>query len=500
MTNRVKHYTLNKAVLKAILTALYAPACLTGVFVAFTSVANAQITSNPRIDNVLVEMSQAFKKVDRAKLTSLLPQVSGHPQEAWGAYWELKARLEDASETEVQGFLSRYAGTYQEDRLRNDWLLLLGQRRDWGNFAAHYSKFRMRDDKEVQCYALLIDHLQGTASLTNTTPAERATLVRKNWWSLRDADDGCNLAADRMINDPNAETPLMTTHDAFVKARIATEVNRKRAASNALQIVTNAGKSARNEDTVLEIIRLASSNADGAASMLNVKGGSFSTEQRNWTWGAIGKLAALNQNSNAASYFANVTKDSDLSDDTLGWKVRALLRVNSKPNWAAVAKAIDAMSANAQKEAIWAYWRGRAYLANKELASANALFESIASVRGFYEQLALEELGRKITVPAKPEPLSDAEKASARLNQGLQKALHAIAIGLRSEGVREWNYSTNLINPRGTPGGMDERELLAAADLACQREVWDRCINTSERTKSIIDFDQRFPMPLTICG
>jgi soluble lytic murein transglycosylase len=495
MTNRVKHYTLNKAVLKAILTALYAPACLTGVFVAFTSVANAQITSNPRIDNVLVEMSQAFKKVDRAKLTSLLPQVSGHPQEAWGAYWELKARLEDASETEVQGFLSRYAGTYQEDRLRNDWLLLLGQRRDWGNFAAHYSKFRMRDDKEVQCYALLIDHLQGTASLTNTTPAERATLVRKNWWSLRDADDGCNLAADRMINDPNAATPLMTTHDAFVKARIATEVNRKRAASNALQIVTNAGKSARNEDTVLEIIRLASSNADGAASMLNVVGGSFSTEQRNWTWGAIGKLAALNQNSNAASYFANVTKDSDLSDDTLGWKVRALLRVNSKPHWAAVAKAIDAMSANAQKEAIWAYWRGRAYLANKELASANALFESIASVRGFYEQLALEELGRKITVPAKPEPLSDAEKASARLNQGLQKALHAIAIGLRSEGVREWNYSTNLTNPRGTPGGMDERELLAAADLACQREVWDRCINTSERTKSIIDFDQRFPMP-----
>ena len=480
---------------KAILTALYAPACLAVLFVAFTSTANAQISSNPRIDNVLVEMSQAFKKVDRARLTSLLPQVSGHPQEAWGAYWELKARLEDASEAEVQSFLNRYAGTYQEDRMRNDWLLLLGQRRDWGNFAAHYSKYRMRDDKEVQCYAVLIDHLQGTSSLTNTTPAERAALVRKNWWSLRDADDGCNLAADRMINDPNAATPLMTTHDAFVKARIATEVNRKRAAINALQIVTNAGKSARNEDTVLDIIRLASSNADGAASMLNAKGGSFSTEQRNWTWGAIGKLAALNQNSNAANYFANVTKDSDLNDDTLGWKVRALLRVNSKPNWSGVAKAIDAMSANAQKEAIWAYWRGRAYLVNKELASANALFESIASVRGFYEQLALEELGRKITVPAKPEPLSDAEKASARLNQGLQKALHAIAIGLRSEGVREWNYSTNLINPRGTPGGMDERELLAAADLACQREVWDRCINTSERTKSFIDFDQRFPMP-----
>ena len=42
---------------------------------------------------------------------------------------------------------------------------------------------------------------------------------------------------------------------------------------------------------------------------------------------------------------------------------------------------------------------------------------------------------------------------------------------------------------------MGDRELLAAADLACQREVWDRCINTSERTKVEMDFTQRFPMP-----
>jgi soluble lytic murein transglycosylase len=70
--------------------------------------------------------------------------------------------------------------------------------------------------------------------------------------------------------------------------------------------------------------------------------------------------------------------------------------------------------------------------------------------------------------------------------------LYAIRIGLRSEGVREWNYSTNL----HTPGGMGERELLAAADMACQAQVWDRCINTSERTSSEVDASQRYPMPL----
>jgi soluble lytic murein transglycosylase len=31
--------------------------------------------------------------------------------------------------------------------------------------------------------------------------------------------------------------------------------------------------------------------------------------------------------------------------------------------------------------------------------------------------------------------------------------------------------------------------------VACDNQVWDRCINTSERTRAVIDFEQRFPMP-----
>ena len=53
--------------------------------------------------------------------------------------------------------------------------------------------------------------------------------------------------------------------------------------------------------------------------------------------------------------------------------------------------------------------------------------------------------------------------------------------------MREWNFSIR---------GLGDRELLAAAQLACDREVWDRCINTSDRTRSEIDMEQRFPAPL----
>ncbi len=105
-------------------------------------------------------MNKAFKRGDKGRLAQLLPQARGHALEPWAAYWELKLRLGEAGAQEVQDFFSRYAGTYQEDRLRNDWLLLLGQRRDWAGFAAEYPNYRMNDDKEVRCYALLVEHLK----------------------------------------------------------------------------------------------------------------------------------------------------------------------------------------------------------------------------------------------------------------------------------------------------------------------------------------------------
>ena len=43
--------------------------------------------------------------------------------------------------------------------------------------------------------------------------------------------------------------------------------------------------------------------------------------------------------------------------------------------------------------------------------------------------------------------------------------------------------------------GAGERERLAAAEFACEREVWDRCINTSERTRAEVDLAQRYPLP-----
>src|SRR3989344_6058789 len=336
------------------------------------------VMAQNRGDDTLLEMQQAFRKGDRNKLAQLLPAARGHALEPWAAYWELRVRLGEASPQEIQSFMQRYAGTYQEDRLRNDWLLLLGQRRDWSQFAEQHPSYRMSDDREVRCYALLIDQIKGTA------PATVAEDVRSNWYAIRDADDGCTHAARELYGYKK-----LSALDVWRKARLGVEANRPRVVRTAVEIVspeslpqvkdvldapskyllsraTAAGK-ARQELVLLALLKLATSDPDSAAYQLENKWGvHLSAEERNWAWGVIGKTAAQKLASNAHGCFANVTKDSDLNDDLLCWKARSLLA-------------------------------GR--VSDAERAEARQLLEGIAGTRGFYEQLALEELGQRITTP-----------------------------------------------------------------------------------------------------
>lgn len=455
-----------------------------------------------KADEVILEMNQAFKKNDKATLSKLLPKAKGHALEPWAAYWELRVRLDQASTADIQEFLSQYAGSYAEDRLRNDWLLQLGRQRDLATFSQEYPRYRMNDDREVRCYALATDAL--------ISKPDTAAELKRLWYAFKDTEDGCTYTAEKLY-----DLKKLDVLDLWRKARLAMDNNRPRAAQLALNIESSElGKQAilihadpqkyldkrilaftkkRKEISVLALIRIANTDPDKAAQLLEKKWGlMLSKEEHNWVWAVIGKQAAQKLQDNAHAYYSKVTRNQDLNDDLLAWKVRTALR---QGDWKAVAPAVDAME-ESKNDPTWIYWKARAQLATgtneTQRAEANASLKNIASVKGFYEQLALEELGQTIQVPVKPAALTAAEKLAASQHPGLQRALTALSLGLRSEGNREWNYTTNL----HTPGGMSDRELLAAADFACSKQVWDRCINTSDRTKSVIEFDQRFPMPL----
>ncbi len=482
--------------------------------------AACQVTAQAAPPDVVVEAAEALHKKDAPRLAQLRERAvtQRHPLAMWVDYWELGNRLAQVQQSELDAFYARWGGTYVEDRLRNDWLLELGKRQDWANFAREFPRFRMSDDREVACYALLAEHLATGEGKERAADFHARALDA--WLAQRDLDDGCHQMATTL-----AEARVFSADDLWLKVRSATEANRPRAARAAAALAAPAlqaqaaraldnpalylnagatiGTRANSEITAMALVRMAGNEPDVAAAQLRERWQRrLPIDLLAWAWAQIGRQAALKLAPEAGLYYANAWSEAERgklapawSDEVLAWDVRAALRVSvGAERWRVVQRAIDHMSAAEQREPAWCYWRARALretaapgaAGDHQLAQALAALNQLAGKLHFYGNLAAEDLDRPVPLPPLPAALTDDERAAAQAHPGLTRALQMIALGLRNEGVREWNFSLR---------GMNERALLAAADRACEREVWDRCINTSERTRNEIDLAQRFPMP-----
>ena len=514
-------------------------------------------------DAAVLEAREALRKKDSARLAGLRATTGNerHALAQWVEHWELGNRLNEARVDEVEAFYTRWRGTYVEDRLRNDWLLELGHRRDWAAFARDFPRFRMNDDREVTCYWLLTEHLAGK-------PVRDA--ARAAWLAQRDADEGCQQMAEALF-----EAKVFDADMVFEKLHSSAEQGRARAARAAAGLLgapvaaavaeafdqparqlsrnpagmaarasgqaqapqtqrpatkpalkrpprhspppspagaeawtapaaTSAALAARtaSEIVAIAVARMAANDPLPAAEQLRERWqGVLPGELAAWAWSQVARHSAQKLQAEAAGLYRDAwrqtsqqPKSAPWSDETLGWAVRAALRGNDRERFVQVRRAIDAMSASEQREPAWQYWQARALRqeagdnAEGELqrGEARRMFQALAGQLHFYGKLSAEALGQPLALPPPPAPLTAAERDAARAQPGFARALQLIGIGLRNEGVREWNFTLR---------GMGDRELLAAAQLACEREVWDRCINTSERTRGEIDIQQRFPLP-----
>ncbi|MDM4766706.1 lytic transglycosylase domain-containing protein [Pelomonas sp. SE-A7] len=459
----------------------------------------------------LERAKQALAKRDRKQLALISAEArqQQYPLAPWIDYWELGLRLSEVNLSEVEAFYARWRGSYVEDRLRNDWLLELGHRRDWRNFALDYPRFRMNDDREVTCYALLTENLAGK---------DVKAAARSAWLAQKDGDEGCNLLATTLF-----EARKLHQSDVWLKLRYAVEANKLRAIKQAgallgkptlkslEELQDRAGKflnrrqalpqRGQQELTALALIRVASSDPAQAAELMNSRWErNLPDELSAWVWAQVGRQSAFKQQAEALGYFQRALrlqgKDSiEWSEDTLAWAARAALRVYGTGRDAELIQAIDRLGPQEARDTAWQYWRAHALLntaaigapGDAQRGQAREQLRQLASPLHFYGKLAADELGLTLSLPSAPTPLSALEREQAANNPGLQRALALLALGWRSEGVREWNFMMR---------GLNDRELMAAAQLACEQEVWDRCISASERTKTEIDMAQRFPTPL----
>jgi len=496
-----------------VLGALVALGAATAAPAAAQSATSFNVVPNPLppLPDLVTDAREAWRVRDRSRLAAMRQAAfdQQHPLAPWFDYWELNARLSEAQQPELNAFYARWPGAYVEDRLRNDWLLELGHRRDWANFRRDHAAYKMQDDREVACYALLADPPAGR---------ELRDAARAAWLAQRDADEGCNMLAATLH-----ENGQFKDSDVWRKLRLVVETIKPRAVKQAGALLPKADQDAlaelmdkpdrylkrkaaaspraKAELTTLALMRLLSTDYDKADDEVRRWAPKLPNDLSAWLWAQYGRQAALRLKDEANEHFDRALKlqarigPIEWSDDTITWIARAALRGDAgatRPEQ--LTAAIALMKPSDQKDITWQYWRAKA---QQQLAPAGAAGEAqrresldtlraIASPLSFYGKLAADELKLRLPLPPAPAELTAAERAQAQANPGIQRALMLLAVGLRSEGQREWNYSLR---------GLSDRELLAIAQTACERELWERCIQTSERTKTEIDLAQRFPMP-----
>jgi len=477
--------------------------------VAASSAANATTaTTAPGAGDLILQARDAVRNGDRNKLDRLLPQTREHVLAGYLEYWQLRLRIEQATADEVEAFFIRHPGEYLSEVMRHEWLRILARRGDWSNFARHYAALvstLVNDEPDVLCYGLQSRHQAGDMTALSE--------MRVHWQTARDLPEGCQA-----LIEPMRAAGLLGTPQLWERFRLLAEANQMPALRRFLsvlpqderpdlarldalmasparwldrsadQLATRPGR----ELVIVALARLARSDPQAAAAQLDARlRAALSAEQQAWALAHIATVAARKHLPEALEWFrqaaalagsASGMTQERMTQDQLAWRTRIALRLG---NWSEVKAAIDAMTPLARAESTWTYWLGRAAQQQGRHDEARQLFVRIAAEHSFYGRLAAEEGGQTLSLP-RAVAIEARESQAAANHPGLRRALALFERNMRVEGVREWNWALR---------GMDDRQLLAAADLARSNKVWDRAINTADRTQQTHDYSLRFLAP-----
>ena len=449
----------------------------------------------PSADDTFFAAQTAFRAGDPIRLARYVAALEGHTLLPYVEYWQLQLRLDEMRSTEVRAYLAKYPGSYLADRLRAGWLKELGKRREWQTFDLELAPLII-DDADIRCYALASRLARRDDSAFNES--------RQYWLEPRELPDGCAVIVDESI-----ARSQVTLKQVWQRIRLLLEAGQMTAARRTMaylplserpdeKLLTiaatepakllarapeNLSAQAVREMVLFAIVRLARSDPRIAAEFVNSSlGQKLPPSDRAYLWGRVAYEAAKRLIPEAAEWYGRAG-DAELTDEHLAWKARSALRAG---NWVMVANAIDAMSVAAHADPAWDYWYARSLAAQGKADGARAYYLRIAGQPHFYGMLASEELGQSVQLPPSAPSPSEEQVARAKSNAGLARALELFRLNLRSEGVREWVFSIR---------DMDDPQLLAAAEVARRMELYDRAINTAERTTGVHDFKVRFLTP-----
>ena len=443
-------------------------------------------------DATYLAARDAVRSGQLGKVEQLYPQLKQHELAPYVESWMLKPQLMTDS-PEVRAFLKKYDGERPAELLRADWIRAQAKQGNW-TLVAQQGPLMLQPELDVQCYSLL--------PRVNNGDSAAKEQARTLWITGTDSPEACQILFDAMW--ANGE---LKASDGWLRARRQVAMNKPNLARQTLSVMrVNANDAAGGLDAVLSrpviylervgtpnddtqkelvtlaLVRMARNEPGSAVSAMKRYGSGLDRAQQEYVWGIIAWQLGIQQSPEAL----DAVKRSGtvlLPDEAMAWRVRVALRAQ---DWGLVKKSIEAMPEPMMASPEWVYWLGRAYKAQGRDGAADEQFQKIAGQPNFYGVLAAEELGGRAKVPVQAKPATPDEIRAVERQPGIRRALAMYRLDLRPEGVKEWSWALR---------GMNDRQLLAAAEVAQRNQIIDRSISAADRTKDEHNYKLRFPTP-----
>ena len=411
-------------------------------------------------------------------------------------FWRMKANT--TSSVEQQAFIQQYADSPLSNRLRADLARQYGRDANWPALRAAYQAI-VKPDQELQCYELRA-RLDKNDSETDAQAQQQTHAAGIALWrTARDLPSSCDPLFNQL-----AERGQLTLEDRLARLRLALDDGNLRlvrelearlpddarmtadalseAQRNPAKMIAAADpQRAQREVALYALSQIAKNAPENAAHLWEQHQEKYTPAEQHYGWGQIGLHAARRHDTRAMTWFQRA--GGVASDAQATWKARAALRAGK---WIEVYRSIEAMPESMQNEAVWRYWKARSLKAMNATYPANLLFAKLSQEIHYYGLLADEELPARLEArPADYKVTPDDLKAAEHHN-GLQRALLLRKLGDDGNALAEWDWALR---------GMEDRALLAAAELARRNNWNDRAIATAEKTREVHAFDLRYISP-----
>lgn len=463
--------------------------------IVFASLAEAGEGTTSNAGDEFLTLRDAFANGDVSKVEQLAPRFSGSLLEPYVAYYRLRLRIETTSEGEIKAFLARPADTVMVDRLRSDWLKSLGRKQQWETFAREYPQV-VNVDTELACYAM--------QARRRAHEPEVFANARMFWFNNSDLPESCETLVDAaeaagVLTEDDVWRRIrqaLETGDVPLAVEIAGRLPAKQVPSTAALnkaykhparflagLQMNRTSRAERLEAMFALQRLAKQSIQQAFSQWGRGAAYFPDDEQHYFYGWLGFEAARAQDERALAWY-HEAGNVQLSPVQLAWRTRAALR---KQEWKEVLASIEMMSEDQKREQAWRYWKARALKETGNAKEAQAIYAALTTDYGYYGQLATSELAMPVAsvAPDNNQPMLE-EVGTVMVQPGIRRALTLYQLDLRTEASREWDWAIRKYN---------DRQLLAAAEVARRNGIYDRAIKTAESTQQVHDASLRYPVP-----